>query len=191
MKFDTGLLYLSIGCVILFGIACKQILNYFEKTHLQGYKKPVLVGIFFLVLLTLTFPTLFLASNQEKIELDLGALGFLEAVERDITVMASPMDGHIVTYYTGKETIVDSNFLLIPDIAERVTDVRTLFVGQSKVIATKIMEKYDAEYIYLSPGALETYEIDDLPYGGEECFPLVYNSQVKIYEKRCSSWLII
>jgi len=187
LKFDTGLLYLSIGCVILFGIACKQILNYFEKTHLQGYKKPVLVGIFFLVLLTLTFPTLFLASNQEKIELDLGALGFLEAVERDITVMASPMDGHIVTYYTGKETIVDSNFLLIPDIAERVTDVRTLFVGQSKVIATKIMEKYDAEYIYLSPGALETYEIDDLPYGGEECFPLVYNSQVKIYEKRCSS----
>ena len=187
LKFDTGLLYLSIGCVILFGIACKQILNYFEKTHLQGYKKPVLVGIFFLVLLTLTFPTLFLASNQEKIELDLGALGFLEAVERDITVMASPMDGHIVTYYTGKETIVDSNFLLIPDIEERVTDVRTLFVGQSKVIATKIMEKYDAEYIYLSPGALETYEIDDLPYGGEECFPLVYNSQVKIYEKRCSS----
>ena len=49
------------------------------------------------------------------------------------------------------------------------------------------MEKYGADYIYLSPGALETYEIDNLPYGDEECFPLVYTGQVKIYEKRCSS----
>ncbi len=201
LKFDTGLLYLSIGCVILFGIACKQILNYFEKTHLQGYKKLVLVGIFFLVLLTLTFPTLFLALNQEKVEVDLGALGFLEDVSGNvdegigvsgndvdrIVILASPVDGHIITYYTGKETIVDSNFLLIPDIAERITDVRTIFVGQSKVIATKLMEKYGADYIYLSPGALETYEIDNLPYGDEECFPLVYTGQVKIYEKRCSS----
>jgi hypothetical protein len=189
LKFETGLLYLSIGCVILFGIACKQIVNYFEKTHLQGYKKPVLVGIFFLVLLTLTFPTLFLALNQEKVEVDLGALEFLQEIGGDvddIVVMASPMDGHIITYYTGKETIVDSNFLLIPDISERIEDIKTIFVGQSKVIATKLMEKYEADYIYLSPGALETYEIDNLPYEEEECFPLVYNGQVKIYEKRCS-----
>ena len=184
LKLETGLLYLSICCVELFSVACKQRLVYIENTRIKGYGKYILPVIFFLAIFSLTLPTIFLAIEQEP-TCDVYAFEYLAEQDFAEAIIASPMDGHAIAYYTGKKTITDSNFLLVFDLTERIEDTKTIFTGQSKVIASKLMEKYDAKYIYLSPEAQLFYNIESIPYEDDECFPLVYSGNTKIYERRC------
>lgn len=184
LKLETGLLYLSICCVILFGVACKQRLDYVENTRIKAYAKLILVIIFVLSVSSLTVPTLYLAAEQ-KPSYDLYAFSYLQEQDPDAVVVASPLDGHAIAYYADKATVTDSNFLLINDLRERIEDTKTIFTGQSKVVAGKFMEKYDVKYIYLSPEARQLYEISALPYEEDECFPLVYSGSTKLYERRC------
>ena len=89
-------------------------------------------------------------------------------------------------YFAGRKTVVDSNFLQIPDARKRLEDSTTLFTTQSKVIATKIMNTYNASYIYLSPTVKKIYGIEYLPYEDNDCINLIYTGGVRLYESKCT-----
>jgi uncharacterized membrane protein len=94
-------------------------------------------------------------------------------------------DGHKIAYIAERKNIMDSNFMLIKDANERLDDIDRIYTTSSEIEAIKVMNKYSADYIMLSPQILGYYRIDGLNYIEEKCFHLAYDNIVKIYKVNC------
>ena len=92
----------------------------------------------------------------------------------------------LIEYFSKKKTVMDSEFLMIPNINERYADIKTLYQTPYETKALEIMDKYDADIIYLSDTEREEFSIISLKFvGDEKCFELLYNNSVMIYRKLC------
>ena len=101
-------------------------------------------------------------------------------------ILALVDDGHYIEYFGGRKTVADSNFLQIHDTRQRLKDIETVFTTQSKIAATKILNKYNATYIYVSPTAKRLYNIEFLPYEDNDCISLIYTGEVRLYKSTCT-----
>ena len=102
------------------------------------------------------------------------------------TVLSLVDDGHYIVYFAQRKTVADSNFLQIPDAKQRLSDIQTIFTTHSKIVATKIMNKYGATYIYVSPTAKDLYNIEYLAYEDADCIQLIYTGEVRLYKSTCT-----
>ena len=80
--------------------------------------------------------------------------------------------------------MIDSNFLLIEDINDRVKDVKTIFTSPLSAKAIELTDFYDIDYIFID-SARKEYSITDLKYSDSECVRLIYDKEIKIYEVLC------
>ena len=70
-------------------------------------------------------------------------------------------------------------------VANRIYFVGSHSTGKT-TMARFVHEKYNIDYIYFSPRTKQFFNIEKIPYIYEECFPLVYDKEIKIYEVKCT-----
>lgn len=186
-----GLVYLGIISAILFGELINIILDYFQKTRLFRYRAIFYAAFIILFFLTAILPSLGL-SEQKLIEstdedmVDAAIFLGMSAAEDEV-IAATPQDGHLIAYFSGRKTIIDTNYLFVPDIEERYLDLQIIYSSAVSIRAIEIMEKYGAEYILLNDRARKLYNITRISYASEECFPIIFSKNgIQVYEKRCS-----
>lgn len=190
IEFSIGLLYLSVLLVILSGYGYMLFHNYLQKTKIHKWSN-LLFGIIFLIFLgSSVVPTIYYTNQKIQQTITPKEVAFLyflpELVREEELVLSLVDDGHYIEYFGRRKAVADSNFLQIRDAKQRLEDIHTLFLTQSKIIATKIMNKYNADYIYISPTAKKLYGIEYLPYEDNDCFRLVYTGDVRLYKSTCS-----
>lgn len=190
IEFSIGLAYLSVLLVILSGYGYMLFHNYLQKTKIHNWSN-LLFGIIFLIFIgSSVIPTIYYTNQKIQQTITPKEVAFLyflpEIVREEEIVLSLVDDGHYVEYFGRRKAMADSNFLQIKDAKQRLEDIQTLFTTQSKIIATKIMNKYNADYIYISPTAKKLYGIEYLPYEDNDCFRLVYTGDVRLYKSTCS-----
>ncbi len=189
IEWTIGMLYLSLLLVILSGYGYMLFHNYLQRTKIHGWSTFIFCIVFSIFIVSSVAPV-FVYSN-ERIELsitpkEVAFLRFLpEITQSDSIILALVDDGNYVEYFGNRKTVADSNFLQIKDATQRMKDINTIFTTQSKIAATKIMNKYNATYIYISPSAKRLYELEYLPYEDNDCFRLLYIGEVRLYESTC------
>jgi uncharacterized membrane protein len=109
-----------------------------------------------------------------------------EITSEEDVILSLVDDGNYIEYFGNRKAVADSNFLQIRDAPQRLQDINTLFTTHSKIVATRIMNKYHAKYIYVSATAKKLYGIEYLPYDDNHCFKLLYTGEVRLYESTCS-----
>lgn len=190
IEWSLGLMYLSVFLVLLSGYGYMLFHVYIQKTKIRGWSNLIFSMVFFLFILSSVVPAFSYAQDriQETITpKEVVSLRFLpEMVLQDEIVLSLVDDGHYIEYFGARKAVADSNFLQIKDGRQRVDDIQTIFTTQSKVVATKIMNKYHAEYIYISPTAKKLYGIEYLPYEDNDCFQLIYVGDVRLYKSTCA-----
>ena len=106
--------------------------------------------------------------------------------EENATVLGTPLEGDMISFFSRRKNVMDDNYVLIPEIDFRYEEIESAFKTRFETKSLEILDKYSVDYIYLSDRARALYSIDDLAYVEERCFPLVYEEGgIKIYEVRC------
>lgn len=189
VEWTIGMLYLSLLLVILSGYGYMLFQRYLERTKIKGWLPAIFLAVFLLFIISSVVPTF--AYSKERISLtitpkEVAFLRFLpEITLPDAVILGLVDDGNYIEYFGNRKAVADSNFLQIRDASTRLKDINTLFTTHSKIIATRIMNKYHATYIYVSPTAKKLYGIEYLPYEDNKCFKLLYTGEVRLYESTC------
>lgn len=191
IPLNAGLILLGAVLVLLFAQYFKLFMIFIQKTRFSSLEN-LFIAIFILIfVLTSVLPSLYytsltMASSISQDEMN--ALLWLNknTMKSDI-VLASPLEGHLITSVAKRKNVLDSNFLLVSNINQRSEDVEDIYTTSIETEAVELLNKYDVSYIYFSGRAKSAFNADSLSYvGDEECFELVYNKKVQIYNSLCT-----
>jgi len=186
VKFNVGIFMLSILLTIVSSETFKAIVSYIKLTKFAAYKKFFVVLLILLIFGTLIYPSCLSAKNKISLaykEKEIEAANWLaKNTEENSTVLAGIEEGHMITYFSERKNVIDSEFLLSPD---RYGDVTKMLSTQSLVEAVELLRKYDVDYFYLSKRTIEKYKKPNY-IQDENCFKKVYkNEEVEIYKVLC------
>ena len=93
----------------------------------------------------------------------------------------------MITAISKRKNVIDSNFILIEDADKRYRDTRDIYMTVFLTKAVELLERYDVDYILLTPQIKKELGITEISYIDQNsCFELVYNKTTKIYHTRCS-----
>jgi hypothetical protein len=183
-----GFAFLGIILTLLFCRAFKLLLNYVDKTKFAKHRNNVFLGIFLVVVVTSIIPTYLYTRavmDDAPSKADMEAFEWLgKYAGEDDVVLATLDEGYLVNYI-GKTNVADNNFMMVENPAQRYNAVKRMYVSQYKTEAVSLLTAYDVKYIVFSEKAKREYSIEGLKYVDEDCFELVYDEEVKIYESSC------
>jgi hypothetical protein len=191
ISFDGGLMILGIILVLFFSQFLKLFLGYFRKTKLADFQvyALVLVGILFIV--TSLVLTLFYTDREIRMGFEAGDLEatrwLRNNTNRSDIVLATLREGNLIAAKAERPNVMDSNFLLIPNIDQRLKDLETVFTSSSEIEVVNLLTQYNVRYIYFSKYAKLKYKRTSLPYTEDSnCFQLVYDQdQYQVYRAKC------
>ncbi len=205
MQADTGLILLGVIFSILFAV-------FYEKFFSIGLVLPIIASIFYkkafkkmkrmktgrnftlcilfiILLVSAILPSLTYAKKIEQLsptQEEINALIWLKNnTNKNESVVATLEEGYLINYVAERPVIADLNFLLIADANQRFEDIERILATPYKTVAISLLEKYNTKYIYFSRNARNKYDVETPRYIDDECFNLVYDSEVKIYECLC------
>ena len=177
-------MFLGIILVLLFAQFMKKFWIYLDRTKFSKYKNYALLGILLIFVLTSVYPSYTYANIEMKKNPgkdEISALAWLK--QKDGKVLGLLDEGNLITYYSGKENVWDSNFLMIGSIDQIEKDVKYMFTTISETKGIELLKKYNIKYIFYGK-VRRMY--GKIPYVNEKCFNIVYeNSSVRVYELLC------
>ena len=188
IPFKTALAFLGVLFAILFALFYGEISHYAEKTKLQPpHQRLIFWSIVILLLTTTVYPAISTAWQQDlPSEKEIAAFRWLEShTAKDQIILALVKEGHLLTYYSHRQNLLDDNFNLI-DAQQRFHDLDLLYQTKFQTEALSLLEKHNIRYIMLTPAAQQQYHLKRLPYLTPRCFSSAYSDEVYIYESKCS-----
>lgn len=190
LTLTAGLMFLGAILVPLFGQAIHLFLKYIEKTRVANLSGLILVVLLALILLTSMLPSIARASESIENAVsdeDIESLDWLRYnTPEGAVVLSTVKEGQLINAIAERKNVADSNFILIKNSDKVFDDVATMYTSFFKTGAVELMTEYNVDYIYFSPRAKMEFGIDELKYVEKDCFSLVYDGEIKIYEVLCS-----
>jgi hypothetical protein len=190
ISFFGGLILLGLILTLFFGQFFSLFLDYIRKTKFSKLV-PYAVGLAVLLLLaTSGASTLFYTDREIRRGFgddEINALVWLrENTNESATVLGTLEEGHLITAVAQRSNVMDSNFLLAPDVDQRLQDLSTMYTTSSQIEAVKLFTQYDVGYIFFSINGKLRYKRTSLSYAEDaNCYQLVYDREVQIYQAKC------
>jgi len=182
IALSLGLMLLGIALAILFSKWSAMFFHYVKQTKFARFGPYLITGSLALAFISTAIPAYFAVHAQLVQTIsptEVEGLRFLgESLPLGATIIAPPSYGHYVTEFAKRRTVIDDYFLLQPRINERYQDVSRVYKGSFETEAVALFDKYNATHIVIPPGT------QDVRYGNESCFKVVYDTGIKVYQKR-------
>ncbi|MDD5086642.1 MAG: hypothetical protein PHV16_02725 [Candidatus Nanoarchaeia archaeon] len=190
IQIDTGLMFLGVILVLLFGKYYPELTSFIEKTRISRFKKAIIAFIFVIFLINSVLPSITYASKVtqnllSKTEMN-AFLWLKENTEKDVVILGSLDEGYIINAVAERKNFFDRNFMLIENTDQRLNEAKKIYTTSYETEAIPLLNKYNIKYIIISKKVMDDYGITDLNYKSDEkCFEVVYNQGTKIYKSLC------
>ncbi len=189
IPLTQGLMLTGIILIILSGQYLKSLIVFLSKSKFSKNQNLMIIALIFLVVLTSVLPSIIYAYNSFRNVPSSGDIdSFIwirENTPPNSTILGNVYEGHLISYFSQRKNVADSNYLLIDNINQRIQDIRTIYSTPYKIDAIRLLNEYDVDYIYISQHTKDLYGIDNLKYASDDCFNLVYNKTNMIYKTLC------
>jgi len=186
---NIAFMFLGTILVILFAQGYQSFFRYLKTTKLTKHKNKFIFLFVLIFIITSIIPSAYFAYAEIRkapTEKDIQAFKWLKNnTEENTTIAVSLEEGHILNAISERKNIIDTNFLLAPNPAERFRDLRTIYHSRYKTNAISALNKYNIKYILVSDSAKSEFNIQKLNYLDEDCFELVFDNKTKIYKSLC------
>lgn len=178
IELDTGLKLLGLSLAIMFSSFYLILTEYFDKTKIPRIKWIIITALIIILILTNILPSIAFAQEKNTItKEEIKALQWIKQNTPENSTIAAKLElGQAINYIAERKNIADTNFLLINTPEQTVQDIKTIMEARYQTSALETLEKYNAKYILTN---------ETLFYAEPNCFPLVYDDAVKIYESKC------
>ncbi len=187
----TGLVFLSVTLVILSAFSMKGFVSFIEKTRISKYENLIIGVLLVLFVVSAIIPSYLMIKNrihQVPSSQDINVfIAASQITPKNAMIAATVEEGNLLAYYANRKNIADINFLLTPNINQRVGDIDTIYKTRFETEGVGIMNNYGAKYLAVTSYAQAKYGITEPFYVSDTaCFTLLYRSnQSKIYELKC------
>jgi len=189
IKSNDSLIILAISLVIVSSQYYKDFLKYILKTKIH-FKKIYISALLIILIITSLLPCIDYANKQKAQAVtpqEINALNWLKTnAPEDSIIVSLYLEGSLISSIAQRKTLINSNFLSIKNSNQRFKDHKVIYNSIFSINALELLEKYNIDYIYFSPRTKQFFNIEKIPYIYEECFPLVYDKEIKIYEVKCT-----
>ncbi len=187
IEFTLSLSFFGIILAAFFASFYDDIIAYIEQTKIYTFKKYIPALVIFVLLITTIAPAI-LASLQQETPQDeeIAAFQWLnEHAPKNTGILALTKEGHLITYYSNRQNIIDDQFRLIKDVEKRFIDVNAVFGSSLQTRAIGVLQEYSSQYLVFTPHAQQKTGHETFTFLTEECFQQVYSNQTKIYRTTC------
>jgi hypothetical protein len=186
---ELNLALMFIGFVLIF-LATRAYSDLLSKIKRKNIKFGLSLVLLFVIIITSVLPSLVLSfdkTQQSFTSKEISALNWLRInTNEESVILATLNEGHLITSIANRKNFIDSNFMSVEDIDERLLDTYKVYKATSQTEVITLLEKYDIDYIYFSNRAKEEYNVKNLGYIDDKCFPNVFNNtHVNIYKSLC------
>jgi hypothetical protein len=187
----TGIVFMSISLVMLASFGMKDIFLFMEKTKFYRYTKLMLAIVIILFIATAIIPSYIIGADRSRITPSTDDIKVLQWASQHVpanaTMAASLEEGNIIAYYAKRKNALDTNFLLVPHIDQRLKDMETIYTTQFETEAVRSLNKYHAQYLLVTPWTVNKYHINELSYLYElDCFSRIdYSGNTSLYITTC------
>ena len=125
--------------------------------------------------------------NNVPAQPDLAVLSWLkDKAPESSVVIAAVQDGDYITNFAKKKDVIDNKFLLKDDAQQRYDDVKHLFETSAEPDALAILQKYGANYVFISQNVLKDYDFKGLDfYKDDACFKPIISGRSILYMVTC------
>lgn len=185
----VGLIFLGSVLTILLSLYFKLLFSYISKTKVHNLTNLFFMGFILLIIITSVVPSIALGLSKAN---DVPAKATIDAflwIKQETTindtVLVSETEGHSLSYFSKRKNVIDDNYLFINKIDQRLEDVRRIYVTRFSQEAYELSKKYGIDYVVIDDKVKENYEVESLFYSSKDCFPLIYDKNVKIYKVEC------
>jgi hypothetical protein len=141
------------------------------------------------VILTSFLPSISYAKDEVKNSLTdkekVALIWVKDNTPKDSTILSLYKEGHLINSIAERKSFIDQNFLLVHDINQKFEDHEVMYNSKFSTNAIRLLTKYEIDYIYFSSKTKNTFNIEEIEYVYDECFPLVYDGEIKIYKVVC------
>jgi len=189
IELRAGLLFLGCFLVVIFSTFFKNFFIYVAKTKLSRFKTHLIWLFILLFFFSSVVPSAIYAMNAVRTAPDRDVVLALEWIKQnthpDSVILSSSGAGHIVTAIAKRKNTMDSNFILIDDVNKRFSDIRDIYTTPYKTTAITLLNAYSVDYILFSSYEKTAFGAERISYVDDECFRVVYDSHVKVYQSLC------
>jgi len=188
-----GLMVLGIALTILSTLGLTAFFSYLRKTKFHKSEMNTNLFMFILIIfagLFMVIPSIVVANqviDSAPTKDEVEVLKFLGGTTFEFSLIGSSFnEGNVVSFFTNRQNIMDTNFLLAPYTNERLDDLNSLFTTNSEIKVKEISDKYSIEYLFFSDKARKEYNIDNLRYENGRCLKKVKEiGKIKAYKIKC------
>ena len=188
---DLGLILGTIGVVLSITsvYSLNEIVKYVGKLRLAS-KHLLLIGLltfaFALVVLQGVFEV-FAADDSQAKAADIQGLLWLRNNSPSGSTVLAPLEyGHLITYFAQRRDMVDTNMINSGGTEQRLSDIGVVYTTKYETEAMKILDRYNVRYILFNQEIAAQFKSQGLSYSSDEdCFELVFNNSIEIYEVKC------
>ncbi|MFH1511331.1 MAG: hypothetical protein ABIF10_06575 [Candidatus Woesearchaeota archaeon] len=189
IPFGLGLMILGVMLLLLFSQFMKSFFAYVKKTRVPSWA--AFAALILLFIVTSLVPTIFYSDREIRMgfeEKDISAMQYLrDHTIKGETVASTLREGNLVAAVAERPNVMDTNFLLAPDVARRLADLERIFTSESEVEVVGLLNKYDVHYIVFSTYAKIRYTRASLSFADDaNCFQLIYEDKdYQVYKVKC------
>jgi hypothetical protein len=186
-ELDLTMALLSLSLLILSSQAISDIFGIIDKSKIAAHARTIFIVSMAIIMAAQGIPGIFavpgIISKAPKEQYVSDLLWIRDNTPVGSVIAATVEEGNLISYYSQRKNIADTNYLLADDPKERLSDIDKIFRTSLKVDAIAALDKYGSDYIMLSDMAKKDYNIDSLKYIDDNCFNIVLDSYIKVYKK--------
>ena len=182
ISLQAGVLFIALPLLIASSKSLYNLYYYFSLTKFEKVKRYFNI-IFFIIILALSLiPSIFIALSLPNYNQDAEVFKWLHENTEKSSVILAPIElGNVLTYYADRKNVADNNFLLAPNVEERLNDIQLIYISPFEIKGLELIKKYNINYIYAPAYYLNKFNLQKIPYiDDEKCFELVKKDVYKI-----------
>ena len=186
LKSSLGLSLVGLCLSLFSGIYFDRFFQQLTNTKFARYRRMFIGILFALFALSSGLVTLLLSFDVPVVQdAELRVLDWARLnTPRDATIVAPVYFGNLITAVAQRKNVADEQYLLAPDAAERLSNIRSIYFFIQRYSSTTFvinrMYTWGADYIYIPFGSDDRVLRNDAA-----CFELVYNKEIKVYKVLC------
>ena len=142
-----------------------------------------------MVVVASIIPSIFISSSLPNYDQQISKFTWIsQNTEEDSTILAPIEFGNLLTYVGERKNVLDDNFLLAPNVEERVDDVDLLYKTVFEVKGLEVLNKYNINYILVTPvmkhGLVWNVEEEGVLFllKYDDGFAKIYDEAIEVWE---------
>ncbi len=188
IQFSQSLTFFGIILALLFANFYQELQKYMIKTKASKLQNIIPLTLIIILAVTMLPSAISISLNQdipssEEIE----TFKWIEEnTPPDSGVLSLLEEGHLVTFFSKRKNLMDTEFSRIENIERRFSALNSLYRTTLQTEAIELLKEYDIEYLVLTPRAQERYNITHFKYYTPRCLKKIFNNdKTRIFFGRC------